>query len=187
MADDNIKRFAPVDTEGDEVQGDWRRFYTATTVQRLAELEKQQVARGSLEGDYLVETDQNAEWQTFDLGCVPCLCSSSRIYSFTHHRHMVPNEHLLVQGMPTMAGSDMDFRLPWGSALELGLLGRRQILQLAANSMHAQVVGSLLVYILSRLHAHAVVSMKAHKLLATATTEVVFDDEGLDAEVECSE
>ena len=95
------------------------------------------------------------------------------VYSFQHSRHMLPTEALLVQGFPVVAGTDTHFKVPWAELVtgDQPTLSRAQIMTMAGNTIHAQMAGTLLVYIFSRVCKTPTISVKAHKLLSAPTFE----------------
>ena len=159
---------------------DWCHLYSPCTNLRLTELAAQQDRRASPDGTYLVEIGQNAEFQVFDQGCAPCLCRNSQIFSFKHKRHMVPAETLLVHGFPVLPQAlpeGSEFTVPWADLVTNGLLSRRQITTLVGNGMQGELVGKLLLYMLSRVHRTPSVSVKVSQLLMPP---LEFEDEDVE-------
>ena len=108
------------------------------------------------------------------------MATNSHIHSWKAQRPMVMEEYFAAQGFAVRPGLvDDSVLVPWKDAFNDEKMTRRMRECLCGLGMHAEVVGTLILYALGRSHKY---NMRVpHHLCLVCTAEAAeFDDDDVD-------
>jgi hypothetical protein len=124
----------------------WQDVTLPSHMVRLKDLRWDFYERQTTAGDDFMLTDlaQTAEWARSGVMC-PTLLKASEVWSDTHDRCLLGEEHLFAHGYPTFQS------MGWEMPFDVEGMTQATLKRLCGNGWHLEAVGSFLAYVLSQV------------------------------------